>query len=148
MTDRRRAAAALDIGRKRIGVAITDPNAEMAMPLSVVHRKGTRKDIAAILRDIGARPFEVWIVGLPTASSQSDDMNKLARGFAIALAATTELDVWLVDEAQTSVQAHNELRSMGLKQARRKQVVDKVAAKIILDRWLAGDAAELVPRQP
>lgn len=117
------------------------------MPLAVIHRKGTRKDISAILRAIGKRPFEVWVVGLPSATPQADDMHKLARGFALVLATVSDMPVHLVDEAETSVQAHNELRSLGLKNARRKTVVDKVAAKIILDRWLAGEVAEYVARQ-
>lgn len=141
-----RPAAALDVGRRRIGVAVTDPNGEMAMAHAVVERKGTRKDIEAIVRSLAGHHYELWVVGLPTATENADEMNRLARGFALRLAEQTSQEVVLVDEANSSAQAHAELRLRGLKQARRKLVVDKVAAKIILARWLAG--AECVSVAP
>ncbi len=135
------AAAALDVGRARIGVAVTDPDALVSRPLDVVHRKGTRKDLAAIGRMLRRHDIAVWVVGLPTATEGSDDMHRLARGFAKRLAETTDAPVFLVDEADTSAEAHAELRAFGLRNARRRQVVDKVAAARILDRWLRGEPA-------
>jgi len=138
-------AASLDVGRARIGVAITDPEVEVALPLDVVHRKGTRKDIAAIERLIERKNVGVYIVGLPIATDGADDMNRLARNFAQALADKQPRPVFLVDEAQTTAEAHDELRLLGLRNARRRKVVDKVAAARILDRWLRGEIAHAVP---
>lgn len=144
MSNRRIGAVALDVGRKRIGVAVCDPAGEVATALTVVQRRGTRKDIRVIINELGKRRFDAWVVGLPTASEQDSSMHNTARRFAQTLAATDDRPVWLVDEAMTSAQAHDELRMLGLRQARRQQVVDKVAAKLILDRWLAGATAEMV----
>lgn len=149
MDDRKQLAVALDVGRARIGVAITDAAAQIAMPLAVVHRKGTRRDLDAIMRLVEQHQVAQWIVGLPPATPSADAMNRLATNFALALATRLQAHVWLVDEAATTAQAQQELRQHGMKNARRRKVVDKVAAKLILDRWLAGAIAERVsPNAP
>lgn len=128
---------ALDLGRARIGVALGDTDTASSWPLEVVARKGTRKDIAALQRLLAGRDVRVFVVGLPTSTDGADDMHRLARAFAQRLAEAQDLPVFLVDEAGTTGLAQQELRGLGLRNARRRKVVDKVAAARILDRWFA-----------
>lgn len=137
-TGNRPRAVALDVGRARIGVAATSERGDQALAVAVVERKGTRADIAALLPMFSKQLAEVVVVGLPPAQ---DDPQAGTRGlvlrFADALRQAQPLPVELVDESDTTVQAHAELRLLGLRAAKRRGQVDAVAAKLILDRWLA-----------
>ena len=144
MTPRQGSAVALDVGTRRIGVAATDPGGELARPLEVLERRGTKRDLRALQAMTATLEFESWIVGLPPATEGADQMHRAARRFAEALMAADPRPVFLVDEAGTTALAHERLRAQGLKQARRKLVVDKVAAQIILQRWLDGAPAQRV----
>jgi len=114
----------------------------MALPHSVVERKGTRVDIAKLLPLLDKLQIDVLVVGLPPPSDDGKGSQHLCRQFARALLVAQPRPVWLVDEAGTTVQAHDEMRLLGLKAARRRIDVDKIAAARILDRWLAGELAE------
>jgi putative Holliday junction resolvase len=140
---------ALDVGRARIGVAVSDVATGMALPHAVLERQGTRVDLTRLQQLFAPLRPDVLVVGLPP---QDDDAPQgqgaasagLCRRFAQALAAAVPLPVWLVDEADTTTEAHNELRALGMRAARRRREVDKVAAARILDRFLAGAVAERI----
>lgn len=132
---------ALDVGRVRIGLAMCLPG-EAAQPLEVLSRRGTRKDCAHIVAVLERLGLEAVVVGLPPQGDLPGQCSaRLARRFAEALADMQPRPVVLVDEAGTSVAAERDLRALGLRAARRKLVVDKVAAARILSRFLAGEAA-------
>ncbi len=137
-------ALALDVGRARIGLAVTDDRAEMAMAWQVLERRGTRLDLQALLPMLAQQQVAVVVVGLPPQLGDEEKSAQLAKGFAQALANAQPLAVWLVDEADSTAQAHQDLRLLGLRAARRRREVDKHAAKVILDRWLAGSLAQAV----
>lgn len=143
---RRRVAAALDVGRARIGLACTDARAEVALAAEVLTRKGTRLDLAALVPWLAQRRAEVCVVGLPPAQAdEAEGSHRLCRQFAQALANAWPVgEVWLVDEADTTAEAHAALRLLGRSAAQRRREVDRFAAKQILDRWLAGAPAERV----
>ena len=141
---RRDKAAALDVGRARIGLALTDDRVEVAQAWQVVERRGTRLDIQQILQLAQRQGLRVWVVGWPPQDGGADRSAQLARGFAQALADAQPLPVWLVDEADSTQEAHQDLRQLGMSAAKRRREVDKHAAKVILDRWLAGAAAQRV----
>ena len=69
---------------------------------------------------------------------------RLCRQFALALAAAQARPVWLVDEADTTTVAHDGLRMLGMKAAKRRTQVDKFAAAVILQRFLDGAPAEQI----
>lgn len=137
---------AIDLGRARMGLAVSDAQTAMALPHSVVERKGTKKDIAGLLPLLDRLKIEGVVLGLPMEQEeQQAGSARLCRNFALALAAAQHRPVWLVDEADTTAEAHAELRLQGLKMARRRLQVDKHAAAVILARFLAGMPAEKVP---
>ncbi len=130
---------ALDVGRARIGLAITAPRGDQALAHGVIERHGTRTDLGRLVAL--ARQLQVarWVVGVPPpADPGASDSRGLVLRFVDALRAAQPLPVELVDKADSTVQAHDELRALGMRAARRNTVVDAHAAKIILDRWLAG----------
>ncbi len=141
-------AVALDIGRVRIGVAIHDTDVGMAVADHVLQRKGTRRDIAQLQRRFDAVKGTLWVVGLPPQGPDPRTCSaRLARNFAKALTAAQEAPVVLVDEANTSREAEDHLRLLGVRGRKLKEVIDKHAAARILDRWLAGASVEL-PTEP
>jgi putative Holliday junction resolvase len=156
-TPRQGRAVALDVGRARIGIAVTSARGDQALAHAVLPRKGTRADIARLLETLQQSGAQWVVVGLPPqghdageeADGEGGASARLARQFAAALAGAQPLPVVLVDEADTTVEAHDHLRALGLRAARRRREVDKHAAKQILDRWLAGASAERVePARP
>ena len=135
-------AMGIDLGRVRMGLALAREG--VALPLAVWPRKGTRLDLARLLPELERLKVSLLVVGLPPDQGDGSGTHGLARRFAAALAAAQARPVLLVDEADTSVEAHAELRALGLRAARRREVIDQHAAKVILDRWLAGAPCEQV----
>jgi putative Holliday junction resolvase len=136
---------AIDLGRARMGVAVSQAGTQMALPHSVVERLGTRRDIAQLLPVCDRLGVQALVVGLPPAYGEDDASARLCRNFAVALAAAQDRPVWLVDEADTTTVAHDGLRQLGLSAAKRRAQVDKHAAAVILQRFLDGAPAEAVP---
>lgn len=132
----------IDLGRARMGLAISDASTRMALAHSVVPRRGTRLDIAGLLPLLHKAQVVGIVVGLPPGDDQGPGSARLCRQFAQALAAAQPLPVWLVDEADTTVEAHAELRLQGMRAAKRRAQVDMHAAAVILGRFLGGAAAE------
>lgn len=131
---------ALDLGSKRIGVAVSDPTGVLASPLAVVARSGDRardhQRIAQLVADTGA---ERVVVGLPL--SLDGTIGPAAAGVleeVDELTAVLTVPVETYDERLTTVTAHRALRERGLKGRARRQVVDQAAAAVLLQAWLDG----------
>ena len=131
-------AVALDIGTRRIGVALSDSGGTVATPYEVVQRAGDRaRDhgrIAALVEEAGA---EVVVVGLPL--SLDGTMGPAARAIldeVDELRAALPVQVVTWDERLSTVEAERSLRVMGVKKGNRRRVVDQVAATVILQSWL------------
>jgi putative Holliday junction resolvase len=126
----------LDLGQARIGVAISDPDRRVAVPLGTV-RTGAPADVkalAAMAREHGV--LEV-VVGLPlTMSGAAGEAAGLATRFAEALRAVLGLPVHLQDERLSTVEAERRLREAGRTGRARREVVDEHAAVVILQTWL------------
>ena len=129
--------AALDLGRRRIGVAVTDAAAMGAHPVGIVERHALKRDIdaiAAILRD---RHVSVIVVGLPLKMDGSEGPAALsARKFAPALAAALGVTVEMFDERLTSFEARERLSGMPAKKGARRSGLDALAAVVILEGWM------------
>ncbi len=129
---------ALDLGSKRIGVAVSDRSGTIATPLTVVTRSGRREDdhrrIAAMVAEEGA---ERVIVGLPLSLDGSlGPAAKAAVAEAEALAEVLAVPVESFDERLTTVTADRALMEARMRGEARRRVVDKVAAAVMLQAWL------------
>jgi putative Holliday junction resolvase len=127
----------IDLGSRRIGVAVSDGLGLTAQPRATLDRHGGRRDIdaiAAAVKDAGA---ERIVLGLPLDPERGEGpAARRAREFGAKLAAALHLPVELVDESFSTVEAEAVLLAADVSRQRRKQVVDKLAAAVILQRWL------------
>lgn len=131
-------AVALDIGTRRIGVALSDSGGTVATPYEVVTRSGDRardhRRIAGLVEEAGAA---VVVVGLPLSLDGS--LGPAARTVLAEvdeLRAALDVDIVTWDERLSTVEAERSLRVMGVKKGNRRRVVDQVAATVILQSWL------------
>ncbi len=129
---------ALDVGAKRIGVAVSDEQRLVANPLVVLTRKNRDADITALRRIIAEQGAGLIVVGLPLASGDKiGESAKKALSLGKRLAKATGLAVEYVDEWETTLQADQAMLAGDMSRAKRRQKIDKVAAALILDRYLA-----------
>ena len=133
-------AIGIDLGEKRIGVAISDSSGNLATPYEVVLRTGDRaqehRQIRAIVEEVEA---EIVVVGLPLSLDGSEGKAaKAAREEAKAIGQIVSLPLEMHDERFTTVEAERLLKEQGLKAPERRKVVDKVAAAILLQAWRDG----------
>jgi len=128
---------AIDLGAKRIGVAATDELGLAAHPHATIERRGGQRDldaIAAVVRELGA---ERVVLGLPLSpEGEVGRAAKSAQTFAERLRAALSVPVELVDESFSTVEAEDVLLEADVSRARRREVIDKLAAAVILRRWL------------
>jgi putative Holliday junction resolvase len=134
----------LDYGRRRIGVAVSDPTRTIASPHAVIDRPpggGEAPDALVRLID-GLRPSTV-VVGIPfQLDGDEGEMAREARAFATALRSRIDMPVVEWDERLSTVRAEREIRAMELPRKRRREkgIADKVAAALILDGYLRSRA--------
>jgi putative Holliday junction resolvase len=124
---------AIDLGSKRIGVALSDAEGTIASPLTTVERRGDARDVAALRVLIESHEVGEVVVGLPLhMSGRRGPEAEQAKRFARALAEATGLPVVTLDERWTTVEAERALRASGRKGKKRRAVIDAVAAAILL----------------
>jgi len=139
----------LDVGDRRIGVALSDETATLASALTTVTRTGGRKDAAAVADLVRHHEVAAVVVGLPLNmdGSRGPQAEKVL-GFVESLRRRLgPVPVVTRDERLTTVEAEEKLREAGLGWRERKRVVDQAAAVVILqeyldDRSLAATAAK------
>lgn len=127
----------LDLGDVRIGVALSDPDRRLAVPVGTVHvgrPPGELRAIADLLTEHGAT---LVILGLPRSLDGSDGPAAgRARAFADALRAALPVPVLLHDERLSTVEADRSLAAAGVSSRERRAVIDAAAAQVILTGWL------------
>ena len=134
---------ALDVGAKRIGVAVSDPLGITAQGLDTIQRQNKRRDYEAIAAVLTKYEVKEVIVGLPLRLSGAEGtQSEKMRRFADDLHAKFALPVHLWDERWTSTQANRLLRETDLSIKKRGQAVDRMAAILILQSWLAAHPLE------
>ena len=133
-------ALGLDLGSKRIGVAVSDLTGTIASPLTVIQRgRSRRHDHQRIADLVRAEEAECVVVGMPRSLSGADGpAARAARAEVSALATVVGVPVETHDERFTTVTANRALAESGVRGQARRQVVDKVAAAVILQAWLDG----------
>lgn len=143
----------VDLGSRRIGIALSDDQRRVASALSVLPRGCSHAEdhigLARIVAETGA---SLVIVGLPLSLSGGEGPAAAAvRSEVSELALVVEVPVQYADERYTTVVAHQALAAGGRRPAARRAVVDKVAAAAILQTWLdcqrAADRTALGPAE-
>ena len=130
-------ALGIDFGSRRIGLALSDEQGRLAVPLETLARTSDRAAIAAIERLVRREGIERLVVGEPLRlDGRRGDAARRAARFASKLEAATGLPVELVDESLTSVEAEARLREAGVDPRRHPERVDAVAAQIVLQESL------------
>ena len=131
----------LDLGSRRIGVAVTDELGLTAQPHATIDRHGGQRDLDAIRELVRAQGAARVVIGLPLSPEGERGRAALAaERFAERLRAALDVPVDMIDESFTTVEATDVLLQADLSRARRKQVVDRVAAALILRRWMDAQA--------
>jgi putative Holliday junction resolvase len=128
---------ALDVGKVRVGVALSDPLGYTAQPLLTLWRKSRGEDLRSLLRLIRKHEVVQIVVGNPL--HMSGDVSPWAvkvQEFAEELHERCGLPVQLWDERLSSVAAHQILNEAGYDRQDRKYVIDQVAAVVILRGWM------------
>jgi putative Holliday junction resolvase len=128
----------LDLGTKRIGVAVSDPDRRVATPIEVVARSGDRqRDHRAIAGLVQEWEAERVVVGLPLSlDGSTGPAAQAALAEVDELAAVVGVPVDTADERMTSVTANRALDALDVRGPARRKIVDKVAAAVILQSWL------------
>ena len=131
-------ALGVDLGSKRIGIAISDISGTIGSALTTVHRsKSRRHDHAAIADLVRAEEAEIVVVGLPLSLDGSHGTAaKAATNEARQLANVVGVPVEMYDERFTTVTAERGMLEAGLNAQARRKVIDKVAAAVMLQSWL------------
>ncbi|MDE1178735.1 MAG: Holliday junction resolvase RuvX [Edaphobacter sp.] len=128
-----------DVGDRRIGIAISDPLGYTAQPLMTLHRARLKDDLKSVGRLLRRHGVRVAVVGNPLYMSGDVSPQALkAQAFAADLEREFGLTIHLWDERLTTTEAHRHLDDLGHSSARadRKQIIDQVAAVLILQGFL------------
>lgn len=132
----------LDIGDVRIGVAVSDPTGTLASPVEVIRRIGWGPDVRKIKAICDQYATNRVLSGLPLNMDGSEGFQaRKVRDFCSQLAATGLL-VSFSDERLSTVEAENALIEGNVSRMDRKQIVDKIAATVILQQWLDSQKTE------
>ncbi len=127
----------IDLGSRRIGVAVSDGLGLFAQPRATIARHGGVRDIDAIAAAVKDAAADRIVLGLPLdCEGQEGPAAQRARVFGDKLRAALHLPIELVDESFSTVEAEAVLLAADVSRKRRKEVVDKMAAAVILQRWL------------
>lgn len=128
---------ALDFGSKTIGLAVSDELGVTAQGLPTLRRSNKRNDLDHLRRVIRQYGISEMVMGLPLRMSGSEGIqSEKVQAFAEELRRKFKLPVHLFDERLTSVQANRVLRETGMSIRRRAEVVDQLAAVLILQTFL------------
>ena len=128
----------LDVGTVTIGIAISDPLGMFAQPVRTLRRTGRKADVAEIVELVGEREVVNIVVGLPLRTDATEgDSAKEARRMADALgSALPGVRMFMQDERFSTAEAERTLIAGNVRRKKRKQLIDQVAAVLILQSWL------------
>jgi putative holliday junction resolvase len=136
----------LDVGLKRIGVAVSDPLGITAQGLETLQRRNKRQDLAALEQIIRQYDVQEIVVGLPLRLSGAESsQSEKVQVFADDLRRRFARPVHLWDERLTSVEANRLLRQTELSIEKRAQAVDRIAAVLILQGWMEAQQNRFQP---
>jgi putative Holliday junction resolvase len=133
----------LDLGTKRIGVAVSDRSGTIASPLTVLERTGDRRrDHQRIAALVAEEEAEIVVVGKPfNMDGTRGPAARAAIAEVNALSTVVGVPVETTDERRSTVTADAALMERNLRAPARRKIIDKVAAAVILQHWLDGRSA-------
>jgi putative Holliday junction resolvase len=132
----------LDVGARRIGIAVSDALGLTAQGLPTLERRNRRYDQSELRKVVQEYEISEIVVGNPLRmSGQTGAQAEKMAAFAEQIKQELSLPVHLWDERLSTAEAHRLLDQTGIRDARRKQVIDKVAAVLILQSFLDARAA-------
>ncbi len=127
------ALAGIDLGEKTVGVSVSDRLHSVASPLETIRRTKFTADAARLLEIMAAREIGGLVIGLPLNMDGSEGPRvQSTRAFARNLARLTEIPIAFWDERLSTVAAERALLEADTSRARRREVIDHVAAGFIL----------------
>ncbi len=131
-------ALGVDLGEKRIGIAVSDSNGKVATPLQVIIRsKSIKQDHKKICELVDEWEADIVVVGMPYSLNGSKGLAaKTVEKEVKELSSALEVPVATQDERLTTVMAAKELAIQGLDSKKQRKVIDQVAASVILQSWL------------
>jgi putative holliday junction resolvase len=131
-------ALGVDLGSKRIGIAVGDRTGTIASPLSVLQRSGSvKRDHQAIAKLVEEEEAEVVVVGLPLNMNGSEGpAAQAAIAEAAQLATVVAVPVVTFDERRTTVTADQAMMEFKMRAQARRRIVDKIATAVMLQNWL------------
>jgi len=128
---------ALDVGKKRIGLAVSDELGITAQGMETLQRTRIRDDLESLRQIASQRNIQILLVGRPLHMSGSESrQSEYTEEFANRLSRHLGLPVVFWDERLTSVEAERVLREAGASLERRKRSVDRLAAVLLLESYL------------
>jgi putative holliday junction resolvase len=134
---------ALDVGSKRIGVAVSDPSSTFALPIATIDRTNRREDLAKLKDLVDSYGVDELVVGDPL--TLAGDRGIAARemdSFVEKLREVFAGTIHRVDERLTTAQATKSLIASDVSRQKRRTIVDRMAAALILESFLARRANE------
>lgn len=127
----------LDFGKARIGVAFTDLTSTIASADHIYKTKSEQQDLIYLSELMKSKSVDVVVFGLPlNADGTESEMSSIVRSFAEKLKNLTGATVFFQDERYTSFEAEEYLKEAGVKWEKRKELLDKISAQIILQNYL------------
>jgi putative Holliday junction resolvase len=132
----------LDVGARRIGISVSDPLGITAQGVATIHRRNRRHDLGELRKLLEEYEIREIVMGNPLRMSgvSGTQAQKMA-GFAAQLQQTFSIPVHLWDERLSTAEAHRLLDETGISDQRRREVIDKMAAVLILQSFLDARAA-------
>jgi len=124
---------AVDVGLKRIGVAIS-PDKKLSLPQPAIIRKGRKQaasDLSKLLKELKAKTL---VVGIPLGGSSENEMSRRIKHFISLLELDDEVEIVFEDEAGSSFEAKE--MTKGVFRHKKDGKIDSIAASLILQRWL------------
>lgn len=127
----------VDYGRARVGIAMSDPTAYLAQAYRVIPRRSDRQVAEDISQIVFAEAVSEIVIGLPKNMNGSIGERAMqCQAFADLMKSMVDIPVVLYDERLTTVAAERTLIHADVRRAKRKQVIDEVAATILLQSYL------------
>jgi len=127
----------LDVGEKRIGIAISDPDMSIAFPHKVLNRTSLEKDLRAISDVIEEKKAVKLVVGHPISlSGGKSQQTLLVEEFTEEIKKEIGIETILWDERLSTSEADKSLSSMGTESRKRRGKIDEIAASLILQNYL------------
>ena len=130
-------ALALDLGEKRIGVAVSDPLNIIAQSVGTIQRKDIKSDLKKIADLVKEYRADKLVIGLPLNMNGTKGKSaKLAIDFVETVKKEIQIDVEMIDERLTSAQGERIFLEADMSREKRKKNIDKIAAQLILQSYL------------